>query len=230
MKKYNITFTLVGEVPDLHKPEPSSKHVPEWYKNTISYADGKKIPDGNGIPKPTIKRCVPVFDAITSGYIIKTYCDIFISKKNGSPYFEWSMGDAINFHPIDQAMNHPLKNGLDYPKIMNIWGIKTDPGVSCLFTSPFHRDSPFNILPGIVDTDTYTAPINFPFVLKDTNFEGIIPAGTPVVQILPFPRGSWQMKIGNTVDFNEQLVVSKNLFSKFFDRYKSLYWHKKEYR
>ena len=37
MKSKNITFTLVREIRDLQKNESASKHVPEWYKNTILY-------------------------------------------------------------------------------------------------------------------------------------------------------------------------------------------------
>ena len=88
----------------------------------------------------------------------------------------------------------------------------------------------FRSLPGIVDTDTYTAPVNFPFVLNDWKFEGIIPAGTPMAQVIPFKRESWQMSIGKNEELIEQNKVTTKLRSKFFDSYKSQYRQPKEYK
>jgi len=113
---------------------------------------------------------------------------------------------------------------------MNPWSIKTKLGYSTLFVQPFHRESVFTILPGIVDTDTYIAPINFPMVINDPKFEGLIPKGTPIVQIIPFKRDSFKMKIGNKKVFNEQLNVARKLQSKFFDKYKIMFWSRKKYK
>jgi predicted membrane-bound spermidine synthase len=93
-----------------------------------------------------------------------------------------------------------------------------------------HRESPFTILPGIVDTDTYTAPVNFPFVLNDINFEGLIPAGTPIAQVIPIKRDEWQMSLGTQKEFDEQQKVTNRLQTKFFDRYKSMFRQVKEYK
>jgi hypothetical protein len=43
---------------------------------------------------------------------------------------------------------------------------------------------PFSILPGIVDADHFKLSVQFPFLLQ-AGFEGVIPAGTPVAQIIP---------------------------------------------
>ena len=49
-----ITFTNVINVDDTFKPEPSSKHLPEWYRQTESYLGGKKAPVGEGKITTTI--------------------------------------------------------------------------------------------------------------------------------------------------------------------------------
>ena len=124
----------------------------------------------------TVKRCMPVFDAVTGGYIITTYADVFISQRpildsetnedtgKTIPWYEWPSFGPIQWHPIEQAPTHPLRKDLpkesSYPKWINPWSIKTPPGYSVLFTQPMHRESVFTILDGIVDTDTYTAPVN----------------------------------------------------------------------
>jgi hypothetical protein len=136
----------------------------------------------------------------------------------------------ITFHPVEQAPEHPMRNQHAYPKWTNPWSIKTPKGYSVLFTQPMHRESIFTILPGIVDTDTYTAPVNFPMVINDPNFEGMIPKGTPIAQVIPFKREGWQMEIGSKEELIEQHSIMQKLQTKFFDRYKSMFWSRKEYK
>lgn len=224
-----ITFTNTSNG-NIEHPIPAYKLIPDWYKNTESYENNKKKPDGSGNTSATIKRCIPVFDAITAGYIITLPADVYVSLKNGEQFFEWSDYGLVNFHPIVQAPEHPLRNRHAYPKWMNYWSIKTPKGYSTLFVQPFHRESVFTILPGIVDTDTYTAPVNFPFVINNPEFEGMIPKGTPIVQVIPFKRDSWNMQIGEAKDYHQQNDVSKKLVSKFFDKYKTMFWSKKEFK
>jgi hypothetical protein len=223
-------FTNTSGYQDLNAPKPASSLVPDWYKNTASYTSGEKKPDGNGGTTATIKRCMPVFDAITAGYIIESPADVWVSIKDGQQYFEWSSFGLISFHPIDQAPLHPDKKPHAYPKWNNPWSIKTPKGYSTLFVQPFHRESVFTILPGIVDTDQYFAPVNFPFVVNDPNFEGLIPAGTPIAQVIPFKRDSWTMDIGKEEDIKKQNNITIKLQAKFFDRYKTMFWSRKEYK
>jgi len=215
---------------DLEQPKPASKLIPDWFKNMDSYVNKEKKPIGDGTTTATIKKCMPVFDAITAGYIIETPADVWVSKKEGTQWFEWSDFGLITFHPIEQAPNHPAQNSFPYPKWINPWSIATPKGYSTLFVQPFHRDSIFSIFPGIVDTDTYTAPINFPFTVNDPNFEGLIPKGTAIAQLIPIKRDSWTMQKGNKKDFEHQIKVNKRLQNRFFDRYKKAFWNAKEYK
>jgi len=231
MGQNNIIFTNTNNIPIEYAPKPASKFIPEWYKNLESYMDNKKQPNGEGKTTATAKRCMPVFDAITAGYIIVSPADVFVKQINGEPHYEWSNFGLINFHPKWQAPEHPNRNGHEsYPKWTNPWGIKTPNGYSTMFVQPFHRESVFTILPGVVDTDTYTAPVNFPFVLNDINFEGLIPAGTPIAQVIPFKREVWEMKLGAEKEYVEQIKVTNKLQTRFFDRYKTLFRASKEYK
>lgn len=234
-----IKFTNVIGVADDYKPVPAKNIIPDWYKNLESYFGGKKQPDINtGQQNSTAKKCMPLFDAICSGYIITTYTDLWISQKEDKktkkivPFYQWSSFNAVNFHPKVQLPEYPNGEGheLFYPKWMNAWGIETPKGYSTLFIPPMHRDNEIICLPGVVDTDTYKAPVNFPFVLKDTKMEGLIPAGTPIVQVIPFKRDEWNMEFGTIEDYKEQLRIGDKLRSKFFDSYKTQFRQKKEYR
>jgi hypothetical protein len=232
-----IIFTNIYK-DELFKPIPASSLLPDWYKKTNSYIlDNKKQPikvDMGKSTPATIKKCVPVFDAITSGYFIFSNADLFITQKNENgeivPYYQWASNDLINFHPTSQAELHPLNNNFSYPKWMNSWAIKTPKGYSCLVITPQHRDLPFTILSGIVDTDTYDAPINFPFILNDSNFEGMIPAGTPIAQIIPFKRDSWKMSYGSEKELKESLKSKQKIIVKFFDAYRNMFWSRKDFK
>jgi len=226
----NITFTNISGFDDLEQPQPASRFIPDWYKNTESYVGGNKKPIGDGVSPATIKRCMPVFDAITAGYIILSPADVYVSIKDGEQYFEWSSLGLVQFHAVEQAPTHPNKNRHAYPKWINYWAIKTPKGYSTMFVQPMHRESVFTILPGIVDTDTYTAPVNFPMVINDPEFEGLISKGTPIAQVIPFKRESWNLKFGEQKEIKEQEDVTKNLKTKFFDKYKNMFWQKKEYK
>jgi hypothetical protein len=227
-----IIFTeMLGSNQDLYPPIPASKLLPEWYKNLESYISGKRKPDGNAGTNATAKKCIPIFDAITAGYLILSPADVYVSQKNGVPFYEWSRFELIAFHPVEQAPNHPNRNGhIEYPKWINPWAIKTPKGYSCLFTAPKHRYNPFTILDGIVDTDNYGAQVNFPFVLNDINFEGMIPAGTPIAQVIPFKRDSFELEIGKYSEVELAHKTVNKLKTKFFDSYKTQFWTKKEYK
>ncbi len=225
----NIVFTDITGI-GLESPKPASKVMPDWYKELDSYILKEKKPDGNGGTSATIKKCIPVFDAITAGYIIESPADVWVSIKDGQQYFEWSDLSLIQFHPIAQAPNHPARKPFDYPKWMNPWAVRTPKGYSTLFVQPFHRESVFTILPGVVDTDTYFAPVNFPFIINDPFFEGLIPKGTPIAQVIPIKRDSWKMSLGNKKELDALNKVLRKLQSKFFDKYKNMFWLRKEYK
>ncbi|NBP58057.1 hypothetical protein EBU71_16285 [bacterium] len=233
-----ITFTDTIGIPDEYKPVPADSIIPHWYKNLTSYVGGEKRTDGNAGTTATAKRCMPMFDAISAGYIIFTHADLYISQKfdeetgKDQPYYEWANFGALDFHPIHQLPAHPDNSGheVSYPKWINAWAIKTPPGYSTLFIPPIHRETPITALSGLVDTDTYSAPVNFPFVLKDPKMDGIIPAGTPIIQVIPIKRESWQMQEGNNQQYIEQQKTRSKLRSKFFDSYKNQYRQIKEYK
>lgn len=234
--KIIFTDTTGGNIPEVYKPIPANQSIPEWYKKIDSYVGAHKSTNNGGITQGTIKKCMPVFDMITAGYLILLPSDILIKQElleDGTkrPFYEWPQFNLIEFHSIEQAPTHPDRNNHNvYPKFINPWSIKTTKGYSTLFIQPTHRDSIFTILPGIVDTDTYTAPINFPFVLNDIDYEGIIPAGTPIAQVIPIKRDMWEMNIGDEKDYIEQQKVSILNRSKIFDSYKTLFRIKKEYK
>jgi hypothetical protein len=202
MKKKIIEFIDSNEDVKIafDPPIPASKMVPEWYKKMKKFSGDKMVLSDNGTANLTIKSCMPVFDMTTAGYYLTLPADVLFNKENGSYKTTWST-DLI--HMIEnhgnQQYEHLRLEPEYYPlafKFVQPWIVKTPPGYSCLIIHPTYRDDlPFTIFPAIVDTDSHPLPINLPFLLRD-GFEGILEAGTPIAQIIPFKRDEWKVEYG----------------------------------
>jgi hypothetical protein len=227
-KNKDILFTNIYGF-DFFPPIPATKVVAEWYKNTDSYTTGEKKVI-NTYANNTIKKCIPIFDAMTAGYILTTQVDIWVNQENGEAIYSWKSQDSIEFHSVEQASLHPKANGLLIPKFKNPYAIKTPKGYSSLFIPPMHNPNGiFTIFEGLVDTDKYFAPVNFPFTLNDKNFEGLIPAGTPMAQVIPIKRDNWKIKIGSDKDINPIRKIVSKLDTMWFLSYKKQFWERKNY-
>jgi hypothetical protein len=59
---------------------------------------------------------------------------------------------------------------------------------------------PFTTLGGLVDADLYRDNfINFPARWRDPGFNGVLPKGTPIAQIIPVKRNEWSARF-DTID------------------------------
>jgi hypothetical protein len=226
-----------NSVPEEYWPKPAKFVLPDWYKFTPSYTEAEKdVSRGGGRgTNATIKRCVPVFDALTSGYIIFSSADVDVAIIDGEVTYTWPSDEPmISSHPAEQFKRHPTIGGdsaVSTPKWYNPWSIRTPKGYSALFVTPFHRESLFYSLEGVVDTDMYTNPVQFPFQMKDPNWTGIIPAGTPIVQVIPFKRESYEHTVKRSSELKENYpqIARNKLMAKFFNSYRDGFWSKKEY-
>lgn len=226
------------------RPRPAKLELPDWYKNMEGYVPNLSRNSGPGSNPSTIKRCMPVFDAITVGYIIFTPMDVQIvnGREVGDPSsgkkYGWPNKNvmAIEFHGHEQAESHPYTQNQkvetgSIPKWNHPWAIRTPKGYSCLFVAPLHRDSPIQIMEGVVDTDVYNSPVKFPFVFNDPNFSGVVSAGTPLAQVIPFRRESYRHSIStaNSSEVNPDTMTSNTIGSFFLNAYKNVMWSKKDY-
>jgi hypothetical protein len=88
-------------------------------------------------------------------------------------------------------------------------------------------DLPFYVQSGIVESDIWGLPVFIAFFLK-RNFQGVIPKGTPIMQIIPFKRDSWELEV---VDTEEELdkheLMAENRRSMLYGYYKKTAWRKK---
>jgi hypothetical protein len=213
---------------------PASEALPGWYKN-MPYGEPQSL-DG----ALTVKACLPFFDAMTQGYIIPLWADMFVStekNENGGPIFSWKNIEEplISPHLPEQTENLPLmekaRGNIEKQsfKFDSPWLIQTPEGYSTLFTSPLNNVNPkFSLVSAIVATDTYPSFINFPFVWTGPpDWEGLVPMGTPLVQLIPFKRDNFRHEIGamNDEDSLRHISAKKAMVAKFAHVYKNL-WRK----
>lgn len=215
-----ITFTSSVPELDLVKPQPSSRYIPEWYRKT----DGVK--NGNA----TVKKCIPFLDSLTAGYVIELAADVYFDREKRI-FNTNSKIQLVSEHYLDQVDNFDVPQGFDiYPyKWINNWEIKTPKGYSTMFMHPLNSPFlPFYSFSGIVDTDKHPLIINFPFILR-SDFSGLIKAGTPLIQLMPFKRESWKAEVVDDKPYklppNEWEVLNPP-----FGWYKRNFWHKKSFR
>lgn len=226
-------FTAI-KTPTL-KPIPAVSSLPQWYKNLSPFTDGKRekfYPDGT--KNITIKRCNPVGDSLSAGYFLVLENSIAVEKTNSDvPKITWHRGgnEFITQHHKNQIHSDLIPKGYSPQafKFKNDWSIQTPNGYSVLITHPMNRYSePFLTLSGIVDTDTFHQAVQLPFFIR-SDFEGLIEAGTPIAQVIPFKRESWKAKfLEHSKEFFEE---KESEFHRSMHRfYKRFHWKRKEYK
>jgi hypothetical protein len=194
-----ITFACQPEYfDDLPQPLPARAGLPEWLRKMPAE---QQVP-GWGVDR-TVKQCPPFVDAMSYGFIMPLACDIVVEK--GVFSWHWTHeASPLGVHFGTQLVGTPFdRDGASALKILNFWAIRTEPGISTLFTHPFNRpDLPFRAATGLVDTDGFhQLPVHFPVLWTDDDFEGVLPRGTPVVQCLPVRRETLEMSV---VAFSDQ--------------------------
>ncbi len=233
MKKIQFIAAIHGLSDVSDPPYPAVKGLPEWYKKmtTFSGPDQKLTLDATAQPNITAKKCMPLRDSMTAGYLIPTPMDVMVSQDGD--FIQWTSSlDPATTHLRSQVDGFHLPEGFNTNTVFkwyNPWIVKTPPGYSCLFVQPFHRtDLPFYIFPGIVDTDIHTVGVNFPFLMKE-GFNGVIEKGTPMVQVIPFKRENWASEVVREVPDNVRAEEAK-IRTKITSFYSSFVWRRKEYK
>lgn len=203
-------------------PEPSIKNIPEWFINADRYAKDNNHntyigPDGGKIP--TWKACPAIYDILGTGYMLKTPCDIeFVETEKG---LLANIQNVVHYNFIQYRQPMP---GFESPPGYRSnhfawyadWAPLVPDGYSVLYSQPFNRfDLPFLNTSGIVDNDKVSIPGTMPFFIRE-GWSGLLPAGTPFMQLLPFKRDDWESEY----EFlDEKQIVRRNLKnSKFYRR------------
>lgn len=230
-------------------PYPASRGVPEWLKEMPAEVPlVRKEPAGGGghspapespqppaqprpqppAPLATLKQCPPFIEAMTCGYLIPLAGDVTLTLDTSGALKFSAEGKIIDTqHPL-QLRGTPFE-GRPVAKFMNPWVVKTPPGYSTLFIPPMNNFvMPFQVLSGVVETDTYYRPVNFPSLcLMRPGSSVTLKRGTPIVQVIPFQREAWQSQVAEW-DREAMLRVEREL-AEDVSFYKAKHWQKKTY-
>ena len=189
LSQTNKSVNFFPKACSLLSPTLAKSTLPEWYKQQSSYDE---------FGHPTIKRCLPVFDAMSSGYFLLAQSNITVDSTNPAGLFVKSDNDfdgkLFNQHDLSQYDKYPVP--LEYHKsllrIDPMWAVQTPKDYSALFINPIHGGSR-NIMAmsALIDTDNFISNGHLSFFVKsDTVFK--IKKGTPIVQVIPIKRESWE--------------------------------------
>lgn len=195
-------------------PVPAKNHLPDWFRKLPAVDANKRSAGDTGL---TVKRCMPFLDAMMTGYVLPLAATVRLDITDGGRTVTagWDFDKTmVSNHGSHQVAGHP--NGDSPPcKFHNYWTIRTPKGWSCLFVPLLNRANPlFEPVAGIVDTDTYVAPIHFPFFARGADGLHELEKGTPLVQVIPFEREGTQIeaRIGaeTAIEARERNTVFRN--------------------
>lgn len=212
--------------------QPTKTNIPEWYKKILPHTvDEIKL---GKIKQHSVKKCMPFLDSLSLGYVVKTPGDILVQQMPEGTVVEWSIEGPPLIKDRDPALNKDIPIPMGCGKTHFTWSLPASlqlpKGYSALITHPLNRyDLPFITLSGVIDGGDFVmgASGNVPFFMSNT-FSGIIPQGTPIVQIIPFKNESWDSeKIDNLLDLSE--LQRRESFAVFSGWYKKAFWQKKTY-
>ena len=234
-----IKFNYIGKYAYdvIDKPRPANEFIPEWHKNMPTYAKtplcpaGDKLSTLDGGTNVTAKKCMPMLDSISEGYIIPLWADVHVQQTLNGPYLGWMVDkDVFSVHGSPYpGMVPPFGFSNLVFKFMTYMRIETPPGYSIMVRTPSgHNDLPVRVISSTVDTDKSVIDSNIPCVFKE-GFEGVIKRGTPIAQIVPFKRQPWKAEVDiiSEEDFNNQL--NRDFLTCLKDNYVKKFWSRKKY-
>lgn len=222
---------------------PMSESMPKWYKELPKYPEwASKCPMQRLLKQefPTVKACQPVYDYMTSGYMIPwSYETMFKKVKSNDIYsFEYFSSYKEYIGCFADYQLPELKT--TFFKVNQPWTIKTPKGYSCLYFQSFYDfEKRYSILPAIVDTDTQHKISFVGYMLQD---EFKVMPNEPMVYVMPFKRDEFKYSIeqimkdelGNEITGSRRVTYGSEMPAKhaFYinNSYRILGWVKKIFR
>lgn len=219
------------EFPNDPPPFRAARTVPDWLKNMPMQRD---VPNTQGGYIRTVKNCLPFLDAMNCGYVIplRSTVHFFLKDRQTLEYHcpDFARdGETVGGQPNLGFEGAPFGQMVAV-KFINHWVIKTPPGYSTLFLpllNQFHL--PFQVLSGLVDTDTYYRDVFLPAIcLMQPGTRCVLERGTPLVQVVPFKRETWRSANGQ-LDIRAR-EASEARARENVHHYRDTNWQKKEFR
>ncbi len=193
-------FTEHEELLD-HPPVPAAKAMPEWFRKmppSHPVEPNQRFPFGISSRlrlsnvNATVRRCPGIVGYLAHGYIVPLWSDFVVQVRPNAIYAFGSNATAqVSLHSRKlHFLTMPPRPGYypDAVKFTNPWKVRAPRGYSVMVSAPFyHFEDRFQIVPGIVEADTYhQIHVNTFFRAEEADHE--LKMGSPFLLVTPFRR------------------------------------------
>ena len=217
LKKPQPRLTFLCRTEDegvIPPPVRAKTALPDWFRKLPAIDETQVSPTNSGL---TVKRCMPFLDAMATGWVIGLAASVRMEISDGGRTVDcgWDFDRTlVSNHASHQVAGNP-REPLPPCKFHNYWTIRTPPGWSCLFVPPLNRpNGVFEVVAGVVDTDTYQSEIHFPFFATGEDGLHMLERGTPIVQIIPFRRDASDLDADIRSESTAEGTVRKTILRK----------------
>lgn len=238
MKKNNIEFIAIQKkwLKLQPAPKPARLYKPKWYSESPVYSPGNELRFTDEGKNMTFKKCLPFIDGLKAGYILELRKDIIVQDNddNDTNNFDisWNSDElVIGIHNSNTQLINP-PDGYHSQVVTYIWNyiVKTPKGYSTIFCEPYgFQNDVFKAIPAIVDTDGKALNFHLSLWLKK-GFKGIVPKGTPLVQMIPFKRENWNSNVSSLEDGEYEILSETTFNATMQNNYKNNSWNRKQYK
>ena len=176
---------------------PAAEFIPEKFKNLPTVLHKGEFQKQNVY---SVKICPGLQHYIGQGFVIPAWCDIDVKIINDHPHVTYSDPDCNHAYHSKEQMGDFLNTrfSLQTPvKLDNPWIMYTKKGWSTTYLPMlFHENPYFEAVPGSINHDKGPGqtPIN---IMLKTNKDFVIKQGTPLVQVIPYPRETVVARTGD---------------------------------
>lgn len=201
-------------------PVPARNFIPESYRKI-----GNNASEG-WPPQPTVRSCMPFFDAMTLGFLIPTPFDLYLASGDSGRSVEIvppninGLDYGLDSEAVVHHVPREVVGGGDRPtfKLETPYWIRTGRGFSSVLTGLLNRESGFSVASGMPDTDRFYTKIKIFFSWTGPDGRHFIPAGTPIAQVFPVKRSSFKSEnlfvgkeeiVRMSADFNRSRIENK---------------------
>lgn len=213
------------------RPSPGSQSLPKWFKN-MSPHEGGKLSVNNRTSSASAKKCTPMLDGMTAGYVVPLWSDVIVEWEEDQPLINWRVDhNVFSLHgPSSREIPPPVGFHNTVFKYLTWFRVKLPAGYSLIVQPPANRNPlPFMPVPAIIDSDKVAIDTNIPvWISKEA--KGVIEAGTPIAQLIPFKREPWQSIFSETTASQHIINEDKGFNKTIVNNYVKNIWHKKEFR
>jgi hypothetical protein len=216
-----IEFSAVQDWRFAPPPVPARTAVPQW----VTSLPKQYSPSGTHVTYSTAKRCVPLLDAMTSGWLLTLPAELHVLARGEDVSVKGLIEGVLSTHDDAQT-----DLGETVYKLNNPWRIRTSPGVSCLFMPMANHHFPLEPFVAVVDTDEYHhTPVNIPFRWRGGDFDGYLKRGAPYVQVVPFRREEIEarpFRVETDEERSAREAISRVVFAGR-GAYRERWWHRR---